>query len=349
MPKSRIQRRVNPAAAPVEVKIDTLTQGVSQQPPHIRAVGQGTEQINGWSSPVEGLTKRNPFRLAAKLLDTSVEDFYLSVWEISATERYQIFIWNRDTNSDDLRMEIWNNGTALSDSDVDVRGTDITYDAQPNTGLEPGWKIESGSYLANTDAKDNEELYKGYVLTSSGPLGLLANRNVNTAYTSDKTPDLEKWGLVFIQSVAYSIKYTLSDGNTELANFTTPKSDDDQNEISTSKVAEELFNQIDGNVYEKKREQYVIWLKKKNNTDMDLKMDDSRSNALARAFTDSVALTSYLPLIGKDDYRVKVENDPGTEVDDLWLKFETFNGQDMGEGNWSECPAPGMELSLIHI
>ena len=48
MAKSKIQQRVaKPAGAPIEVKMDTLIQGVSQQPPHIRAMGQGTEQING--------------------------------------------------------------------------------------------------------------------------------------------------------------------------------------------------------------------------------------------------------------------------------------------------------------
>ena len=345
MPKSRIQRRVNPAAAPVEVKIDTLTQGVSQQPPHIRAIGQGTEQINGWSSPVEGLTKRNPFRLSSKLLNQSVEDFYLAVWRISATEQYSIFIWDGYDDNDELRLEVWRDRpdwAPMDSTKVDVHGTGLAYDVQNSL---PGWKIETSSYLANTAAKTAKELYKGYVLTSSGPLGLLANRNVSTAYTSDTTPDLEKWGLVFIQSVAYSIKYTLNDGDTEIATFTTPKSDDDLNEISTTKVAEELFNQIP-DTYEKKREQYVIWLKKKDNTDMDLKMDDSRSNALARAFTDSVALTSYLPLVAKNNYRVKVENDPGTDIDDLWLKFETFNNSDMGEGNWSECPAPGVKYKL---
>ena len=115
----------------------------------------------------------------------------------------------------------------------------------------------------------------------------------------------------------------MSDGDNEIATFTTPKSDDDNNEISTSKVAKQLFEEIDDAIYEKERQRYVIWLKRKDDQPMDLKLDDSRSNALARAFTDSVALTSYLPLVAKNNYRVKVENDPGTEVDDLWLKFES--------------------------
>ena len=126
MPKSRIQRRVNPAAAPVEVKIDTLTQGVSLQPPHFWAVWQGTEQINGWSSPVEGLTKRNPFRMQGKLLNETVEDFYLAIWRISSTERYSIFIWNPSGYADDLRLEVWRDGAPMDSAKDDVHGTGLT-------------------------------------------------------------------------------------------------------------------------------------------------------------------------------------------------------------------------------
>ena len=90
--------------------MDTLIQGVSQQPPHIRATGQATEQINGWSSPVEGLTKRNPTRYTGKMLDSSITDFFLDIIEVSTTERYSIAIVPNNPTSDtdhSLRLEVW--------------------------------------------------------------------------------------------------------------------------------------------------------------------------------------------------------------------------------------------------
>ena len=57
-------------------EIDTLTQGVSQQPPHLRQVGQGDHQVNGWSSPVNGLTKRRPSKFVGKIRSKAVEDFF---------------------------------------------------------------------------------------------------------------------------------------------------------------------------------------------------------------------------------------------------------------------------------
>ena len=56
----------SPPASLVQAHIDTLTQGVSQQPTHLRQVGQGEKQVNGWSSPVNGLTKRRPTSMWAR-------------------------------------------------------------------------------------------------------------------------------------------------------------------------------------------------------------------------------------------------------------------------------------------
>ena len=141
MARSKVQKRVsNPGTSPIEVKMDTLIQGVSQQPDYLRAMGQGTEQINGWSSPVEGLTKRNPSRYIGKLRDGSIEDFFLDIIEVSTEETYQVIIWPDEpgTSSKDLRLEIWSNQKAMDDTQVSVNGTDLTY--QVKNGV-PGGRL----------------------------------------------------------------------------------------------------------------------------------------------------------------------------------------------------------------
>ena len=350
MAKSKIQRRVaKPAAAPIEVKMDTLIQGVSQQPPHIRAMGQGTEQINGWSSPVEGLTKRNPTRYQSKLLQESIDDFFLEIVEISTAERYSIFVWpnNPDSESDhSLRLEAWQNQQPLDNTKVNVHGAGFTYEVKNSV---PGWKIDqTNSYFSNATAKENEELYKGYVVASSGQISLIANRNKNTAFTSDQTPEIRNEGLVFIQAVAYNITYTLYDGDTKLAEYSTPQADADENKISTDAVAKALYDGLPGD-YDKELNSYVFYLKKKDGSAMNLRLTDSRSNTLARAFTKDVTSIASLPLIAKDGYRVLVVNDPTTDVDDLWLKFNVLDSNNAGkvaDGSWSECPAPETKYKL---
>ena len=350
MAKSQVQKRVpKPSAAPIEVKMDTLIQGVSQQPPHIRATGQGAEQINGWSSPVEGLTKRNPTRYTGKMLDSSLKDFFLDIIEVSTVERYSIVVIPNDPTSEtdhSLRLEIWQNLTALDNTKVNVHGTGFTYEVKSGN---PGWKIDaSTSYFSNEDAKKGKELYKGYVIASSGQISLLSNRNKRTAYTSDKTPAIVNEGMVFIQAVAYSITYTLYDGDTKIAEFKTAKADDDDNDISTDAVAKGLYDQIP-DTYDKELNSYVFYLKKKDGTAMNLRLTDSRSNTLARAFTKDVTNIASLPLIAKDKYRVLVVNDPTTDVDDVWLQFNVLDSANAGkvaDGSWSECPAPELAYKL---
>ena len=291
MARSKVQKRVsNPGTSPIEVKMDTLIQGVSQQPDYLRAMGQGTEQINGWSSPVEGLTKRNPSRYIGKLRDGSIEDFFLDIIEVSTEETYQVIIWP-DEPSDvqatkNLRLEIWSNQTAMDDTQVSVNGTDLTYEVKNGV---PGWKVGPGSYLYNAAALDDKELYKGYVLASSGQVSLLLNRNVVTAWDDVKTNPARNEGMVFIQGVTYNITYTLYDDDVQIAQFTTPKADDDNNRISTDLVADGLYAGIDTSVYTRQITSYTIYLKRKDGGAMNLRLEDSRSNTLGRAFTGEVA------------------------------------------------------------
>ena len=90
--KSQFRKGKTPgkASAPIRRDLDTLIQGVSQQPPHLRTAGQGTEQLNGWSSPVEGLTKRNAMRLTSKITDDVLTDFYLEMMSLTQAEQYAI-------------------------------------------------------------------------------------------------------------------------------------------------------------------------------------------------------------------------------------------------------------------
>ena len=269
--------------------MDTLIQGVSQQPDYLRAMGQGTEQINGWSSPVEGLTKRNPSRYIGKLRDGSIEDFFLDIIEVSTEETYQIIVWPDepgDPSNKDLRLEIWSNQRAMNDTQVSVNGTDLTYEVKNNV---PGWKVGPGSYLYNAAALDDKELYKGYVLASSGQVSLLLNRNVVTAWDNVKTSAPRNEGMVFIQGVTYNITYTLFDGDTQIAQFTTPKADDDNNKISTDLVAAGLYAGIDTGTYTRQITSYTIYLQRKDGKEMNLRLEDSRSNTFGRAFTGEVA------------------------------------------------------------
>lgn len=329
--KSRITPRQSAGkiSTPVKVNMDSLIQGVSQQPPHLRLVGQAEEQINGWSSPVEGLAKRNPMRMVAKIKDFGLEDFYLEMLDVSSNESYSVLLY---PVGDKTRMEIFRNGIPPT---LNVHGAGMTLS---NGGID----IDSTGYLHNLT-----HLYKGYVLINNGPTGILLNRNKPTALSDTLSPTRENNGLVFVQGVAYDVTYTVSIDGTQVASYTTPSASDDDNKLSTSKVAENLTSQINGNNgYTAIQNSYVIEIKKDNNEPFSIEVDDDRSNSLARGFTDKVTSLSELPTIAPNGYIVNVAEDPSTDIDDRYFKFTTNDDVEFGEGAWGETVKPGIQYKF---
>ena len=344
MPKSRLQprRNVGSPSTPMKVEMDTLTQGRSQQPEHLRLMGQCEEQINGWSSSVEGLTKRNPSRYTAQIADRALDNFYLEMFQISKQEVYSVLLSEpASEDSTNLEMQILLNGRPVIPK---VHGTDLTVDDQ---GLIT---IPETNYLWAEPRRDGmARLYDSYSFIGSGPLGLLMNRTKETAMDAANTEARKNLGCIFISAVAYQVTYlvTLSPADGQPASFTTPAATDDANEISTSEVATRLtaaINSVSG--YKATQSDYVVIVERDDGEDFDMTIDDSRSNTLAVAFTDEISSLRELPRRCEQGYKVNYTSDPTTDVDDRWLEFATFDGSNIGEGNWSECVAPGVSFKL---
>ena len=334
MPRAKSQFRKGKApgkaSAPVRRDLDTLIQGVSQQPPHLRTAGQGARQLNGWSSPVEGLTKRNAMRLQSKISDDTLTDFYLEMMDIQAGEQYSILC---RPGTDQTLIDIRRNGTPAN---IKVHGTGLS--ATPGAITS-----DSSSYIYNAA----EHYYKKYALISSGSLGLLLNREKVTAYSSDTVATQTGKGLIFIRAVAYDIKYTAKIDGTEVATFTTPDAGDNDNRISTTIVAENLQAGINSTAgYTAVVNKYVVYVTKDDGSDFELTIDDDRSGDLAVAFTNTVQSLASLPVIAPNGYTVEVESDPSTTIDNRWLKFKTFNDENFDEGAWQETVKPGISYKL---
>lgn len=319
-------------SSPIRRDLDTLIQGVSQQPAHLRLTGQGTSQVNGWSSPVEGLSKRNCMRLIARIQTSVLTDFYLEMMDIIQGEQYSVFVRPEDATT--TLIDLRRNATIPT---IDLHGTGMTVNGD---GII---ECDNSSYLHNAPGN----FYKKYVLIGTGNLGLLLNREVDTAMETTTSPEQTGKGIVFVRAVAYNVTYTVSIDGTQVATFTTPAIDDDPNEISTSTVATQLTTAINGTAgYTATRKQYVIYIEKDDNTDFELEVDDGRSNELANGFTDTVNTLAELPVIAPNDYRVTVESDPTTTLDDQYLKFRTAGTGSFGQGAWSEDVEQGIAYQI---
>ena len=78
--------------------IPNLVQGVSQQPEVLRLNSQAGEQVNGFSSVVEGLKKRPSTKHIKKLTGSSLSNAYIHTINRDTTERYVVVITNGYTN-----------------------------------------------------------------------------------------------------------------------------------------------------------------------------------------------------------------------------------------------------------
>jgi len=76
----------------VNLPVSSLINGVSQQAASVRAVSQLAAQDNAWSSLVDGLTKRAPFKHVAKLTASTVADAFVHDINRDTAERYVVIL-----------------------------------------------------------------------------------------------------------------------------------------------------------------------------------------------------------------------------------------------------------------
>ena len=337
MRRTKLINTTAPGAAsyPIHRSYDSLIQGVSEQPPHLLKNGQGRDQINGWSSPVDGLAKRQPLEFSALLTDEILDDFYLEMLSVTDVERYSVLVFPRGEKT---ILQFWKNGVQPT---VTLRGTGMT--AVTNARGVKEIECDSTSYLYNAPGGYAQD----YVLINSGSLGLLLNREKQVALASDLSPTRTSEGLIFVQAVAYDVTYTVYIDKTKVAEFTTPSAADDQNTISTTAVAEALKTTLDAlDGYTATTDRYVVHVTRDDGADFAIEIDDTRSNTLAKAFSDSVPDLSWLPTVAPNGYIVKLEADPSTTLDDRYLVFTVASGENFGSGAWSETVKPGIKYKL---
>ena len=316
----------------IQGKVDTLTQGVSQQPEHLRTTGQGERQVNGYSSPVEGLTKRAPTNYAGRIFDTTYHDLYTEMMPVLEQENYSVTLTAKGGNTE---LQIFLNGLECK---IDVHGTGMSVSSTPFERIIG----TSQSYIYN-----QTDLYKKYVMINNGPIGLLLNRDKTTVLASDQSPAPTTDALIFVQGVTYDISYTVTLNGTALAPFITPKATDTNNALSTKTVAEQLaakVNTVSG--FTATTDGAVVLVKKDDGAEYTLQIDDSRSNTLARVIRGSITNFSSLPAVSANNFVVRVDSEPGNTQDDYWVKFITNDGSVFGAGSWVETIKPGQKFKI---
>ena len=325
-----------PGQGPARQRYDSLVQGVSQQPPYRRQSGSGEEQINGWSSVVEGLTKRRPGKFLFRLTTSQVPDFYTERFIVTDDERYRIVVlpfrnlFFMAIYRGAVRQEVAAHGPGI----LPPSNTLPYPDGDPQ-----GWIIGNfDSYLASSD------FLNGFVVENAGPFGLLLNRSIVTGMGKETAADRPPEALLFCQAVNFNVEYKLIIDGIEVSSYTTPAIDSGET-ISTTAVITELLAGWGQDGFTVEQNKFTAWLRRADGGEFTVELDDGNANTLARAIKDKVSSVQVLPELAPEGFQITVDSNPSTPIDDYFLVFDADDGQ-YSEGIWQEGPEPGSLISL---
>ena len=181
--------------------IPNLVQGVSQQPEVLRLNSQASEQINGFSSVVEGLKKRPPTEYVAKLSNSSFGNAYIHTINRDTNERYIVVITNG------------------SIAVYDINGVSKTVVNQ--TGAT--------SYLTSINPKQD------FVCMTVADYTFIVNKNTTTAMASTTSSAKIEQAVYSVLQGVNSTKYSITiDGSTYSFTSTNTNSEDIRNGLKSA-------------------------------------------------------------------------------------------------------------------
>lgn len=328
----------------VSTSIPNLINGVSQQPAALRLASQAERQINALPSVVEGLTKRPPTKHIARLMEGTLPGAYIHLINRDITERYVVMA-----------------------SDGDLKIFDI--DGNEKVVNFPNGK----AYLAAPDPKTD------YRAITIADYTFLVNSNITVEMAEESSPSRGVEAIVFIKQVNYSTKYTVKVNGKEASitvgpgTATSPPTTNpeaayvsqaaaaegvDANTIwkelallstaalNSGRIADflrwRLLDQL-GAGWEITRNGPVLWIKRTDSADFEVKIEDSRSNTQMYLAKQTVQRFSELPTVAPTGFTVEVVGDNTSNFDNYYVKFEPNNeSAAFDQGVWKETVKPGI-------
>jgi hypothetical protein len=291
-----------------------LINGVSQQADSLKFATQAIEQVNGYSSIVEGLIKRNPTRHIAKLTNATTNYPYVHLINRDTTERYNVLI---------------------QDGSIRVFGLD---------GIEKTVATPHGtSYLTGAD-------YENTKAVTIADYTFVMNTAKTVAMTSDTTTSLTSSASIFIQQGAYSVTYSVNVGGTwvSITSGTTAGA------ASTETIAEQIRAALVANAtinasYNISRSLSVIYITHKTaGQAVVVSYGDSVGNTYGKVANDAATSVASLPTTCQKGQMVKITGGTDGTTDDYWVTFvlDTETTATVGTGKWKETVAPSISFRI---
>ncbi len=288
----------------ISTSIPNLVSGVSQQADGLRYSSQSEEQVNGYSSLVEGLIKRPPLKHIAQLISGSVGDT-------------QVHTINRDT--DERYVVVFQNNTVKV---FGIDGTEKTVSTPDGVG-----------YITTTTPRTDLKC-----LTVADYTFVL-NKTKTAAVGAGQTTAQGNEASVFVSQGDYSVTYKIILAGTT---YTHTSSSSDVAQIQPSYIATQLQTAIGSGTYTVTQYGGTLHIVKDDGGAFTCSVEDSKAGDFIKNITDSVQNFVDLPVEAKHGYMIKIEGTPEEEGDEYWVKFVADNASG-GSGQWEETAAPSID------
>ena len=304
------------------IPIPNLVNGVSQQPATVRFPSQ-CELMDDCYPSTSGLRKRDPSEHVANLssiLAGDIGDAFVHFIDRGPGERYVVTI-----------------STSGSPGTTSLKVFDLTTgaDQTPAAG-SPSNQPDGITYLQTSTPSTSLRAVTLQDVT------YLLNTEKTVAMDTATTAVQKSTALLFVKKGAYDTTYEVT--GDVAGSKTTSKTN--SSDIQTDKIAEDLVTAFGAPAgFTINREGSVIQIEK-DSGDFDITVNDSQGNTALVLIKDQVQDFHDLPLVAPDGFVIKVQGDPEDDIDDYYLTFKSQDGVNMGQGEWAETVAPGIEHKL---
>lgn len=325
-----------------------------------RKFKRGTEVTEEYPMAVGGLTDHRLFKML-EITEATLTQAQLDTW---VTTNYD------DDESSTTPVQVYEAADTAYDES-------ITNDS--DTGTDDRWPTYTNSndptndYFVNdkssTASFDPKKHLKFFTLDDTT---FLLNTHKKVEWSSDKTPllkfDVALCNFLVLTNGDYTIKLT------KLANDTNGKEPHEEGYINTPDTSfgtdgshtetvtystsintvEKIRDDLNGKFDSDLGDEWDDWTFEASGTVIYVKHDSDQfeieftgpTPAATNLIRHEVPNVGSLPVQAVNGYKVKIINSTDIDVDDMWMKFETEDGQERSPGSWVESNRGDWEFKL---
>ena len=304
--------------------IPNLINGVSQQPPALRLPSQATEQINGLSSVVNGLSKRPNTHFIKRLGNQNeFDNCFIHTMQRDSNEFYILVI-----STTAIRV-------------FDQYGVERTVSG-------------SASYLSGISDPARQ-----LSATTVNDFTFIVNKNKSTVKSATQTSSRNPEALVYLKKGDYSTNYEIKitkGGTTHRSTYTTMSSTQSSDGLTqsaelsirtTSIISNLLSFNYGGNPTNVTMTTYgnVIHFESTDGSDFSIETKDGVGDTALLSFKDTTADFKKLPPEGPTGFKIAVIGDNTKAQDDYYVELQ--QPESNGGQVWKETTADAIQKRIL--